>query len=65
LASLVILEAPAPEVLQDRGKHQHYRAFRQTTDAYFADFAGGKFPSGEGRLSACGVRMVMLAWNWS
>ena len=41
LASLVILEAPAPEVLQDRGKHQHYRAFRQMTEAYFADFAGG------------------------
>jgi pimeloyl-ACP methyl ester carboxylesterase len=41
LASLVILEAPAPEVLQDRGEHQHYRVFRQMTEAYFADFAGG------------------------
>ena len=41
LASLVILEAPAPEVLRDRGEHQHYRAFRQMTEAYFAAFAGG------------------------
>jgi pimeloyl-ACP methyl ester carboxylesterase len=41
LASLVILEAPAPEVLRDRGEHQHYRAFRQMTEAYFAAFDGG------------------------
>ena len=36
LASLVILEPPAPEVLRDRGEQQHYRAFRQMTEAYFA-----------------------------
>jgi pimeloyl-ACP methyl ester carboxylesterase len=41
LASLVILEAPAPEVLRGRGEHQHYRAFRQMTGAYFAAFDGG------------------------
>ena len=41
LASLVILEAPAPEVLRDRREHQHYRAFRQMTEAYFAAFDGG------------------------
>jgi pimeloyl-ACP methyl ester carboxylesterase len=41
LASLVILEAPAPEVLRDRGELQHYRAFRQMTDAYFAAFDAG------------------------
>jgi pimeloyl-ACP methyl ester carboxylesterase len=41
LASLVILEAPGPEVLRDRGEHQHYRAFRQMTDAYFSAFAAG------------------------
>ena len=37
----MILEAPGPEVLRDRGEHQHYRAFRQMTDAYFAAFDGG------------------------
>ena len=41
LASLVILEAPGPEVLRDHGEHPHYRAFRQMTEAYFAAFAGG------------------------
>ena len=41
LASLVILEAPGPEVLRDRGEHPHYRAFRQMTEAYFAAFDGG------------------------
>jgi pimeloyl-ACP methyl ester carboxylesterase len=41
LASLAILEAPAPEVLRDRDEHPHYRAFRQMTEAYFATFADG------------------------
>src|SRR6516165_8508871 len=41
LASLVILEAPAPEVLRDRGEREHYRAFREMTKAYFAAFEGG------------------------
>jgi pimeloyl-ACP methyl ester carboxylesterase len=41
LASLVILEAPAPEILLERGEHQHYRSFRQMTKAYFAAFDGG------------------------
>jgi pimeloyl-ACP methyl ester carboxylesterase len=41
LASLVIIEAPAVEILRESGEHEHYRAFRQMTGAYFADFAGG------------------------
>src|SRR5262245_26536865 len=41
LASLVILEAPAVDVLRDRGEHEHYEAFRQMTAAYFADYYGG------------------------
>ena len=40
LASLTILEAPAAEILRACGEEQHYRAFRQMTDAYFADFEG-------------------------
>ena len=39
LASFVMLEAPAMEVLRE--EHQHYRAFRQMTEAYFADFERG------------------------
>src|SRR5215468_9370186 len=41
LAGLVIIEAPAPEVLLDRGEHGHYRAFRRMTDAYFTAFDSG------------------------
>jgi pimeloyl-ACP methyl ester carboxylesterase len=41
LASLVIVEAPAAELLRERGEAQHYRAFQDMTDAYFADFARG------------------------
>jgi len=41
LASLVIVDAPALDVLRDRGEREHYRAFREMTKAYFAAFAGG------------------------
>jgi pimeloyl-ACP methyl ester carboxylesterase len=41
LASLVIVEAPAAEVLRDRGETEHYGAFRQMTDRYFARHAAG------------------------
>ena len=41
LKSLVILEAPTPEVLRSHGERQHYRAFRQMTGAYLAAFGGG------------------------
>src|ERR1700730_2426345 len=41
LASLVILEAPGPEILRDRGEHEQYCALRQMTKAYFAAFDGG------------------------
>lgn len=41
LASLVVLEAPLAELLRENGGHPHYATFRQMTDGYFADFAGG------------------------
>jgi pimeloyl-ACP methyl ester carboxylesterase len=41
LASLTVIEAPAAELLRDNGDRQHYRAFRQMTDDYFAAFAHG------------------------
>jgi pimeloyl-ACP methyl ester carboxylesterase len=41
LASVVVIEAPAAELLRDNGDRQHYRAFRQMTDCYFAAFASG------------------------
>src|SRR5450432_4488727 len=41
LESLAIVEAPAIEVLRECDEHQHYGAFRQMAEAYFADFAIG------------------------
>lgn len=41
LASLTIVEAPAVDVLRESNEHQHYRAFRRMTAAYFIDFENG------------------------
>jgi pimeloyl-ACP methyl ester carboxylesterase len=41
LASLTILEAPAPEILRERGEHRHYQAFHRMFDAYFDDYLRG------------------------
>lgn len=41
LTSLVILEAPAMELLRAEGEDRHYGLFRDMTEAYFADFASG------------------------
>jgi pimeloyl-ACP methyl ester carboxylesterase len=37
--SLAIAEAPVVELLRETGEHQHYRAFRDMIDAYFAAFS--------------------------
>ncbi len=42
LKSLVIVEAPAVEILRDRGEFEHYRGFQQMTDQYFAAFKAGQ-----------------------
>ena len=41
IASLAIIEAPAAELLRERGELRQYSAFRQMTDAYVASFRGG------------------------
>jgi pimeloyl-ACP methyl ester carboxylesterase len=41
LASLTIVEAPAAELLRESNEHHHYRAFREMTGSYFADFENG------------------------
>jgi pimeloyl-ACP methyl ester carboxylesterase len=40
LASLVIAEAPAMEILRT-DESRHYRVFREMTEAYFTDFSNG------------------------
>jgi pimeloyl-ACP methyl ester carboxylesterase len=42
LASLVVAEAPAAELLRAAGEHDHYRAFRDMTDTYFSAFHRGE-----------------------
>jgi pimeloyl-ACP methyl ester carboxylesterase len=41
LASLTIIEAPAVELLRDRGEQEHYSAFCEMSGAYFADYERG------------------------
>jgi pimeloyl-ACP methyl ester carboxylesterase len=41
LKSLVVIEAPAPELLRLSGDHDHYRAFREMTESYFTAHAAG------------------------
>jgi pimeloyl-ACP methyl ester carboxylesterase len=41
LRSLVIVEAPAAELLRECNEDQHYRSFRERTEAYFAAFEAG------------------------
>ncbi len=62
LASLTVLEAPAPEVLRAAEEHQHYRAFRDMTDAYFADFEGGNAEAIASMIDFYGGRGTYASW---
>ena len=62
LASLVIVEAPAVDILRDRTEDQHYRAFRRMTDAYFADFAGGNVEAIAAMIDFYGGRGTFASW---
>jgi pimeloyl-ACP methyl ester carboxylesterase len=62
LASLVILEAPAPEVLRDHGEHQHHRAFRQMTETYFAAVAGGNIEAIAAMIDFYGGAGTYSSW---
>src|SRR5438270_8120463 len=62
LTSLAILEAPASEVLRDRGEHQHYCAFRQMTEAYFAAFDGGNVEAIAAMIDFYGGAGTYASW---
>jgi pimeloyl-ACP methyl ester carboxylesterase len=62
LRSLTILEAPAPEILRHQGEHQHYRAFRQMTDAYFAAFDAGESAAIERMIDFYGGAGTFAGW---
>jgi pimeloyl-ACP methyl ester carboxylesterase len=62
LASLVIVEAPAAEVLRDNGDERHYRAFRRMTEDYFAAFAGGDVEAIAAMIDFYGGAGTFASW---
>jgi pimeloyl-ACP methyl ester carboxylesterase len=62
LLSLVIVEAPAPELLRHMGEHQHYRAFREMTDAYFGAFHAGESAAIESMIDFYGGAGAFASW---
>jgi pimeloyl-ACP methyl ester carboxylesterase len=62
LQSVTIAEAPAANLLRDFGEHQHYRAFRDMTDAYFASFRSGNAAAIEGMIDFYGGAGTFASW---
>jgi pimeloyl-ACP methyl ester carboxylesterase len=62
LLSLVIIEAPAPDVLRLAAEHQHYRAFRAMTEAYVGAFQSGEGAAIESMIDFFGGPGTFAAW---
>jgi len=62
LLSLVIIEAPAVEMLRLMGEHQHYRAFSEMTDAYFRAFHAGESAAIEAMIDFYGGAGTFAGW---
>lgn len=62
VASLAILEAPAVQVLREEADEEHYRAFRQMTQAYFADFNGGNVEAIAAMIDFYGGAGTFASW---
>jgi pimeloyl-ACP methyl ester carboxylesterase len=62
LASLTIVEAPAAELLRDCGELEHYRAFRQMTETYFASFANGNVEAIAEMIDFYGGAGTFVSW---
>jgi len=62
LASLVIIEAPAVDLLRERKQHRHYRTFRRMTDAYFADLAAGNVEAIAAMIDFYGGAGTFASW---
>ena len=62
LLSLVIVEAPAVEMLWQMGEHGHYRAFREMTDAYFRAFDAGESAAIEAMVDFYGGAGTFAGW---
>ena len=62
LASLVILEAPAPEILREAREDEHYQSFRRMTDAYFAAFESGNVEAIAAMIDFYGGAGTFASW---
>jgi pimeloyl-ACP methyl ester carboxylesterase len=62
LLSLTIVEAPAMELLWSMEEHQHYRAFREMTAAYFVAFHAGDSAAIEPMIDFYGGAGTFAAW---
>jgi pimeloyl-ACP methyl ester carboxylesterase len=62
LASLVIIEAPAVDILRERKEDRHCLAFRRMTDDYFADFAGGNVEAIATMIDFYGGAGTFVSW---
>jgi pimeloyl-ACP methyl ester carboxylesterase len=62
IASLVIIEAPAVDILRERNEDRHYRAFRRMTEAYFADFEGGNAEAIAAMIDFYGGAGTFISW---
>ena len=62
LASLTIVEAPAMELLWESGEDRHYRAFREMTGRYFADFESGNREAIAAMIDFYGGAGTYAAW---
>jgi pimeloyl-ACP methyl ester carboxylesterase len=62
LLSLTIAEAPGPEILRHTGEREHYRAFRDMTEAYFAAFSAGEKAAIEQMIDFYGGAGTFASW---
>lgn len=62
VASLTVLEAPLPSLLQHCWEHRHYRAFRDMTDAYFGTWSGGDREAIRGMIDFYGGEGTFASW---
>ena len=60
--SLTLIEPPAAQLLWHMGEHEHYRAFRQMTDAYFADARNGRTDAIERMIDFYGGAGSFAGW---
>lgn len=62
LKSLVVVEAPAAELLRQSGDHAHYRAFRAMTQSYFATHAAGEAQAIAAMIDFYGGAGTFASW---